>query len=79
MPLTNGSASTASHHLMPGTKTLDPSRALDILQTEHSSGDGLDAETLLDSKTRGGLTYNDFLILPGYIGTLSREFSQFPR
>ncbi|KAL7267914.1 inosine-5'-monophosphate dehydrogenase [Rhizina undulata] len=30
--------------------------------------DGLDARSLLDSKQRGGLTYNDFLILPGYVG-----------
>ncbi|KAI9179271.1 inosine-5'-monophosphate dehydrogenase [Blastocladiella emersonii ATCC 22665] len=29
--------------------------------------DGLDAEQLFDSATSGGLTYNDFLILPGFI------------
>ena len=30
--------------------------------------DGLSIDDLMDSKTNGGLTYNDFLILPGYIG-----------
>lgn len=30
--------------------------------------DGLSVEQLMDSNTRGGLTYNDFLILPGYVG-----------
>lgn len=29
--------------------------------------DGLSAEELMDSITQGGLTYNDFLILPGFI------------
>jgi IMP dehydrogenase len=29
--------------------------------------DGLSAEQLLDSHTHAGITYNDFLILPGYI------------
>ena len=70
MPQTNGNASTASHQLVPGKKTLDPNQALEVLQSEQTERDGLDAETLLDSKLRGGLTYNDFLILPGYIGTL---------
>ncbi|RUP48064.1 glycosyl hydrolases family 31-domain-containing protein, partial [Jimgerdemannia flammicorona] len=35
--------------------------------SEYASGDGLAAAELLDEKVNGGLTYNDFLILPGYI------------
>jgi len=56
-------------NLVRGSKLLDHTRALDILESEYSKKDGLDVETLLDSKQNGGLTYNDFLILPGYIGT----------
>ncbi|CEP61655.1 IMP dehydrogenase IMD3 LALA0_S03e07800g [Lachancea lanzarotensis] len=44
----------------------DCSKALAYLQ-EYAEKDGLSAEQLMDSKTRGGLTYNDFLILPGKI------------
>ena len=47
---------------------LDYSHALDVLKTEYVSRDGLDAKALLDSSRNGGLTYNDFLVLPGYIG-----------
>ncbi|KAL9090943.1 MAG: hypothetical protein Q9159_001686 [Coniocarpon cinnabarinum] len=46
----------------------DHTAALKVLQTEYAKGDGLDVQTLLDSAKHGGLTYNDFLILPGYIG-----------
>jgi IMP dehydrogenase len=36
----------------------------------------LDVYTLLNSAKNGGLTYNDFLVLPGYIGTLQQiEFA----
>lgn len=51
-----------------GAKLLDHTHALDILESEYSEKDGLNVETLIDSKQNGGLTYNDFLILPGYIG-----------
>jgi IMP dehydrogenase len=47
----------------------DPVLALQDLEaagTKHRR-DGLSAEELMDSITQGGLTYNDFLILPGYI------------
>jgi len=50
-------------------KVLDFSTALDVLKNEYPERDGIDVKTLIDSKTNGGLTYNDFLILPGYIGT----------
>ena len=69
MPLTNGDASTNPGHLLSQEKILDFSTALDVLKSEYSDRDGLNAKTLLDSHKNGGLTYNDFLILPGYIGT----------
>jgi IMP dehydrogenase len=62
-------------HNGPGTKPtssptnfLDHTHALEVLN-ECEGGDGLDVQTLMNSKLNGGLTYNDFLILPGYIGT----------
>lgn len=50
-------------------KVLDYARAFDVLKTEYKDKDGLDVHTLIDSRENGGLTYNDFLVLPGYIGT----------
>lgn len=47
---------------------LDFTAALDVLEKEYTERDGIDVQTLLDSKTNGGLTYNDFLVMPGYIG-----------
>ncbi|KAJ2850963.1 inosine-5'-monophosphate dehydrogenase [Coemansia brasiliensis] len=44
---------------------MDPKFALQEL--EKSGKDGLTAHDLIDLKVTGGLTYNDFLILPGYI------------
>lgn len=68
MPLTNGDVGTSSNHLSRGKETLDHTTALEVLRREYSDADGLDAKTLFDSRTNGGLTYNDFLVLPGYIG-----------
>jgi IMP dehydrogenase / GMP reductase domain len=49
------------------TKTLlDPSTAVEHLAS-YSRGDGLAVSELIDSTVNGGLTYNDFLILPGKI------------
>ena len=45
---------------------LDPSQAAAEL-TKYTSRDGLSVEQLLDAQLSGGLTYNDFLILPGFI------------
>ncbi|SCV99405.1 LAFE_0A02454g1_1 [Lachancea fermentati] len=44
----------------------DSTTALEYLKTFEEK-DGLSAAQLMDSKTRGGLTYNDFLVLPGKI------------
>lgn len=45
----------------------DPSKALELLK-QYESKDGISVYDLLDEKNMGGLTYNDFLLLPGYIG-----------
>lgn len=55
-------------------KILDHTTALDLLK-EYPERDGIDVQTLLDSKNNGGLTYNDFLVLPGYIGTPCHVFT----
>lgn len=51
-----------------GVKVLDHKDALKVLAS-YQEKDGLSAQQLIDSKLNGGLTYNDFLVLPGYIGT----------
>jgi hypothetical protein len=63
MPTTNGST-------LP--KVLDFQSALEVLK-EYESSDGLDIRELMDTKKHGGLTYNDFLLLPGYIGFPASE------
>ncbi|KAH7375680.1 inosine-5'-monophosphate dehydrogenase IMD2 [Plectosphaerella cucumerina] len=50
-----------------GGEVLDFTKAHELLK-EYESADGLDIKELMDTKKHGGLTYNDFLILPGYIG-----------
>lgn len=45
---------------------LSPSQALEHLKT-YATGDGLSMAELVDSRQHGGLTYNDFLVLPGFI------------
>ncbi|TID19498.1 inosine-5'-monophosphate dehydrogenase [Venturia nashicola] len=68
-PATNGDANgLVAANLIRGVKILDASHALDVLKTEYQERDGLSAQSLIDSKKNGGLTYNDFLVLPGYIG-----------
>ncbi|KAI6127100.1 IMP dehydrogenase/GMP reductase [Pisolithus sp. B1] len=47
-------------------KFLDPADAVAHLQT-YASSDGLSVEDLMNSRLRGGLTSNDFLLLPGKI------------
>ena len=37
------------------------------LLKEYTRGDGLALNELMDSRRNGGLTYNDFLMLPGHI------------
>jgi IMP dehydrogenase len=63
MPITNGDA-------MPSfsENALEYTKALEVLKNEYPERDGIDVKTLIDSAKNGGLTYNDFLMLPGYIG-----------
>jgi IMP dehydrogenase len=53
-------------------KVLDYKMAEELLK-EYESRDGLSIEDLMDAKVHGGLTYNDFLLLPGYIGFPASE------
>jgi hypothetical protein len=52
-----------------GPDVLDFRTAVDRLDQDFSERDGISVRDLLDSRLNGGLTYNDFLVLPGYIGT----------
>lgn len=45
---------------------LDPKTAIEHLKT-YGRPDGLAIQDLVDSHVHGGLTYNDFLLLPGRI------------
>jgi IMP dehydrogenase len=64
MPLNNGDVKAPDGFFGP---VLDHTKALEVL-AQYEERDGLDIKSLIDSKKHGGLTYNDFLVLPGYIG-----------
>jgi IMP dehydrogenase len=51
---------------------LDPSKAFDELN-KYSSPDGLSVNDLMNATLHGGLTYNDFLLLPGKIDFSAHE------
>lgn len=58
---------------MPSTKNfLDASSALEEL-ARYDSNDGLSVAELMNSRVHGGLTYNDFLLLPGKIDFAASE------
>jgi IMP dehydrogenase len=63
MPAANGPIARVNGD----SHSADYRKAEDLLK-EYATRDGLSVLDLLDSKARGGLTYNDFLLLPGYIG-----------
>ena len=69
----NGDVSNghSAHPVLSNGKLLDYTRALEVLESEYSGADGLDVQSLMSSKDNGGLTYNDFLVLPGYIGMMT--------
>jgi IMP dehydrogenase len=56
----------------PQTFLLHPSKAFEVLR-EYTSPDGLSVNELINSSLHGGLTYNDFLVLPGKIDFAARE------
>jgi IMP dehydrogenase len=64
MPITNKEAAPGA---AMKAEIEDYTTALEVVKT-YSTLDGLDVDTLLDSDKHGALTYNDFLLLPGYIG-----------
>jgi IMP dehydrogenase len=70
MPHTNGAVKGPA--LFFGPSIIDHTKALEVLD-QYEERDGLDVKSLLDSKKHGGLTYNDFLVLPGYIGFAASE------
>ncbi|KAK5110554.1 hypothetical protein LTR62_005746 [Meristemomyces frigidus] len=45
----------------------EPTQALALLK-QYSAKDGISVHDLMDETKLGGLTYNDFLLLPGHIG-----------
>ncbi|KAI9263709.1 inosine-5'-monophosphate dehydrogenase [Sporodiniella umbellata] len=53
---------------------LDSSTANSVLK-EYGRRDGLSVEALMDEQISGGLTYNDFLVLPGYINFAAEKAS----
>jgi IMP dehydrogenase len=75
MSPTNGDIKPASAFFASSKDLLDPASALAVLKSDYEERDGLDIDSLLDSKKHGGLTYNDFLVLPGYIGFPASEVS----
>lgn len=69
MPILNGDATGSTAPLLAMSQPpMDYTKALEVLEQDYTSRDGLSVYDLLDSKRNGALTYNDFLVLPGYIG-----------
>lgn len=62
----------AAAPLNGAVQLLDPATAHKVLG-EYNTRDGLDLHSLMDTAKHGGLTYNDFLLLPGYIGFPASE------
>ncbi|KAJ5103359.1 Cystathionine beta-synthase core [Penicillium argentinense] len=71
MPITNKEAAPGA---AMKAEIEDYTKALEVVKT-YQAQDGLDIDTLLDSDKHGALTYNDFLILPGYIGFPASDVS----
>lgn len=75
MSATNGTkADNGLVHAANDSALLDPSQALEHLKT-YKNGDGLSMSELIDSRQHGGLTYNDFLVLPGFINFPASQVS----
>lgn len=72
MPIT---ASDAAPGAAMKAEITDYTKALEVVDT-YKTRDGLDVDTLIDSDKHGALTYNDFLILPGYIGKPNPAMAQ---
>ncbi|EXJ66515.1 inosine-5'-monophosphate dehydrogenase [Cladophialophora psammophila CBS 110553] len=72
MPIANGDIANGTP-ITRKVEKLDYRTALQVLESDYETRDGLDINKLLDSNKNGALTYNDFLILPGYIGFSASE------
>lgn len=59
---------------MTSQQLWDCTKANDLLK-EYKQRDGLSVEDLMDEKLTGGLTYNDLLILPGFIDFAASKVS----
>ena len=70
MPIANGDTTDTS--TSPPSKPQHDYREASSLLETYKERDGLDIHGLLDTSKNGALTYNDFLVLPGYIGTASK-------
>lgn len=68
MPILNGDAIGLTVPLLHNQPILDYKKALEVLEEDYEHRDGLSVYELIDSKQNGALTYNDFLVLPGFIG-----------
>lgn len=64
-PIANGTATPAGAPPR-AAEALPASEAIAYLE-QYGRGDGLSLAELMDSRKNGGLTYNDFLMLPGKI------------
>lgn len=64
-PIVNGDINSSTAPERSATLA-SPADALSLLN-EYKRGDGLALHELMDSRRNGGLTYNDFLMLPGHI------------
>jgi len=67
MPISNGDSMEGSSAILSQGEILDFKSATKALK-EYSQPDGISMASLMDTEKRGGLVYNDFLILPGKIG-----------
>lgn len=65
---------TPTNGLNGDAEILDYKNAVEDLKN-YESRDGLSIKDLMDTKKHGGLTYNDFLVMPGYIGFPASEVS----
>ncbi|EMC99884.1 hypothetical protein BAUCODRAFT_62959 [Baudoinia panamericana UAMH 10762] len=66
--MTNGTTHEDHHTTTNGDAHEDPATALQALSHHYPEKDGISIHSLMDSDKMGGLTYNDFLLLPGHIG-----------
>ncbi|KAI9791274.1 MAG: inosine-5'-monophosphate dehydrogenase [Peltula sp. TS41687] len=68
MPHMNGNADSGTSNAHESNNVLPYQTALEVMKAEGADYDGVTVDNLLDSRRNGALAYNDFLMLPGYIG-----------